>query len=49
MINIVKYCPEDGLHAISAEELQKWDYKSEERIWVDIYDNPEEENYEILK
>ncbi len=49
MINIVIYSENKGIQAVTPDELLQWNYKSTEKLWVDIYNNPEEESNELLK
>jgi magnesium transporter len=48
MISVVKYSAEHGVHSLLPEQLTKWDYSCEEKIWIDIYKAPPEESKKIL-
>ncbi len=49
MINIILYGEESGLKGIPYNQFKKWDFESNDKIWVDIYDASEEESNHILK
>lgn len=49
MINITKYGKEKGVHSVPVEYLKSWDYNCEETIWIDIYNESEENSVRILK
>lgn len=49
MISIIKYSKDKGVQYLKTEDLISWDYKSNEKIWIDIYNCSLEENTHILK
>ena len=49
MISIQKYNKQEGLKELSLKEITKWDSKSEENLWIDLWNENEETSNIILK
>lgn len=49
MISIQKYNQQEGLKELSLKEITKWDSKSEENLWIDLWNEDEETSNIILK
>lgn len=48
MISIIKYCKEKGLENVSSDDFKSWDYKSADKLWIDIYNSDTKESQRIL-
>lgn len=49
MINITKYSEEKGIHSLPVELFKSWDEKSKDIVWIDIYNESEENSIKLLK
>jgi magnesium transporter len=49
MINITKFNSTEGLKELNLKDLTKWDNKSGDNLWIDLWEENEETNIKILK